>query len=261
MSDWYDTPLYYDIIFDQDTGLEADFLEKMMQRHAGIRPSHQAWRILEPACGSGRLITELAGRGHDVSGFDLNPHMLEHARRKVQRTGRQALLWQDRMESFKLPFRLRYDLAHCLVSTFKYLLDEKSAISHLHQVSKALRSGGLYVLGLHLTDYEDGGAAHERWVGRRNGTQVICNTHTWPPDRRKRTEDVRTRLRITRRGQSKTLETRWQFRTYNAAQIKALLARINSFELAACHDFTYDPQHQRRLDDSYADVVLILRKR
>ena len=43
--------------------------------------------------------------------------------------------------------------------------------------------------------------------------------------------------------------------------IKALLARINSFELAACHDFTYDPQHQRCLDDSYADVVLILRKR
>jgi hypothetical protein len=165
------------------------------------------------------------------------------------------------MESFKLPSRRRYDLAHCLVSTFKYLLDEAAALSHLERVAGSLRTGGLYVLGLHLTDYRAAQAEHERWVGRKNGTEVVCNTHTWPPHHRRRTEEVRTRLRITRRGKSRTLETNWQFRTYNAAEIKALIARVPVFNCVACHDFTYDAGSERALDDSYSDLVLILRRR
>ena len=31
--DWYDTPLYYDIIFDADTVEETDFLETIFDRH------------------------------------------------------------------------------------------------------------------------------------------------------------------------------------------------------------------------------------
>jgi len=31
--DWYDTPLYYDIVFDEDTVEEANFLEVMYARH------------------------------------------------------------------------------------------------------------------------------------------------------------------------------------------------------------------------------------
>jgi SAM-dependent methyltransferase len=262
MANWYDTPSYYDIIFDQDTGLEADFLEAMMRRHGQTRArAGPNWRVFEPACGSGRLMSELAARGHEVAGFDLNPHMLQHARRKLQGAGLDGLLWEDRMESFKLPSRRRYDLAHCLVSTFKYLLDEAAALSHLERVAGSLRTGGLYVLGLHLTDYRAAQAEHERWVGKKGGVEVVCNTHTWPPRRRRRTEDVRTRLRITRRGRSRTVETNWQFRTYNAAEIKTLIARVTGFACVACHDFTYDAGSQRPLDDSYSDLVLILRKK
>ena len=31
--DWYDTPLYYDIVFDAGTGREADFLEAVWSKH------------------------------------------------------------------------------------------------------------------------------------------------------------------------------------------------------------------------------------
>ena len=65
--DWYDSPLYYDLIFDEDTVVEADFLESLMWEH-GIAESG---RILEPACGSGRLVCELAARGYEVDGFDM----------------------------------------------------------------------------------------------------------------------------------------------------------------------------------------------
>jgi hypothetical protein len=55
-------------------------------------------------------------------------------------------------------------------------------------------------------------------------------------------------------------ETRWQFRTYNAKQMRALLAKVPAFELVACYDFTYNLLSPRELDDSYADVVLVLKK-
>ena len=58
--DWYDTPRYYDLVFDADTRREADFLETMHARHA--RRSKPGRRVLEPACGSGRLLVEMARR-------------------------------------------------------------------------------------------------------------------------------------------------------------------------------------------------------
>lgn len=260
--DWYDTPLYYDIIFDADTEKEADFLEMMMVRHGQVKkPRSSPLRVLEPACGSGRLVEALAKRGHAVCGFDLNENMLEYSRKRLKESKLKATLWQDRMEDFKVTARKRFDLAHCLVSTFKYVSEEQGAQSHLQRVADSLYQGGLYVLGVHLTDYHDASPQHESWEGKRDGIKVTCNTHTDPPNRRARTEDLRTELRITRERRTWTQETRWQFRTYNAAQMKKLLTTAPQFELVACHDFLYEVDEERKLDDSYSDIVLVLRKR
>lgn len=259
-ADWYDTPLYYDIVFDADTSKEADFLEAVAIKH-GESGFTSALNLLEPACGSGRLMAELAGRGHKVSGFDLNENMLLHAKDRLQRQKLTAKLWCDRLESFRVPDRRQFDLAHCLVSTFKYVSEEAGAVSHLQLVAKSLRQGGLYVLGLHMTDYHRGGAEHERWSGSRGGVHVVCNTHTWPPDRKARTESLRTRLKITRSGKTWVQETRWNFRTYDAAQLKKLIRNVPAFEHLACYDFTYDVNEPRRFDDSYADIILVLRKK
>ncbi len=258
-ADWYDTPLYYDIVFDTDTGQEAKFLEAVMAEYSTGKKS-DALRVLEPACGSGRLVAEMARRGHEVSGFDLNENMLDYAQTRLMKRKLAATLWFDRMEEFKVPARRKFDLAHCLVSTFKYVLDEAGAVSHLRRVAGSLRTGGIYVLGIHLSDYKNGRAEHERWVAQRDGISVVCNTHTWPPDRRARTEAMRTRLRITRGGKTWTQETRWRFRTYNVAEARALLRAVPEFKLVACHDFRCEMSEMRKLDDNYADVVLVLRR-
>lgn len=259
-ADWYDTPLYYDIVFDTDTGQDAGFLESVMSEYFTGKMS-ESWRVLEPACGSGRLVAEMARRGHEVCGFDLNENMLGYARERLAQRRLAATLWCDRMEEFKVPAGRKFDLAHCLVSTFKYVPDGAGARSHLRRMAASLRAGGLYVLGLHLTDYERRGPEHERWVAERDGIHVVCNTHTMPPDRRARTEAMRTRLRITRSGRTWMQETRWRFRTYNAAEVKALLRTVPEFTLVACHDFRCEMSEKRVLDDSYADVILVLRRR
>jgi SAM-dependent methyltransferase len=253
--DWYESPLYYDIVFEEDTELEGAFLEMALARYGGARGR----RVLEPACGSGRLLAEMARRGYRVTGFDLSPEMLAFARERLASQGLRASLFEKRMESFAL--RGRYDLAHCLVSTFKYLLTEEDARGHLECVARALVPGGIYVLGVHLSDYEDPTRNRERWVAERDGTKVVCNIQGWPADRRTRTERVRSRLVVTEGGEERRMETNWTFRTYDARQLRALLRSVPDLEHVATYDFSYQLEGERLLDDAQLDCVLLLRKR
>lgn len=257
--DWYDTPLYYDIVFSGDDRREADFLEQVLERLGPPRVARRRRRILEPACGSGRLVLELARRGHDVAGFDLNERMLDFARGRLRGAGVRARLFAGRLEEFDAPGP--FDLAHCLVNTFKYLLDEESVQSHLRAVEQVLSPGGLYVIGLHLTQYEDRRCNHERWHEARGPVDVTCNIRGWPPDRDARVERVRSRLAVVERGEVKRSQTEWSFRTYDWNELRATLRRARGFEHAATFDFTYDSSHPRRMPDDQLDVVIVLRKR
>lgn len=253
--DWYETPRYYDMVFEEDTQLEGTFLEAMVARWG----SSGGKRVLEPACGSGRLVLEMARRGWRVTGFDKAEAMLAYARERLRAAGCRARIERGRMESFR--FRERFDLAHCLVSTFKYLLDEASARSHLECVARALEPGGIYVLGVHLTAYERTSASRERWVARRGRTKVVCNIQGWPADRRKRTERIRSRLEVTEDGQVHRAETNWVFRTYDARQLRRLLRSVPRLEHVATHGFHYDAKKERPLDGDWLDCVLVLRRR
>jgi SAM-dependent methyltransferase len=253
--DWYDTPLFYDIVFDADTQKEAAFLEGVWERYG----RGKGRRVLEAACGSGRVMEEMLKRGWQVDGFDLNASMLEHARARLKGEGGWKV-WPGDLARFEVPKGRRYQVVHCLVSTFKYLLSEAEAGAALERMAEVLEPGGLLVLGLHLTDYGRTACEHERWVEERDGVTVVCNTRTWPADRRRRVERVRARLKVTEGGVTREQETVWDFRTYSAAQLRALVGAVPALERVGCYDFHYDLSGERRLDDSYADVILVMRK-
>ena len=163
------------------------------------------------------------------------------------------------MEDFTT--RGKFELAHCFISTFKYLLDEDAARAHLECVAEALVPGGLYVLGIHLSDYTLTTKVRERWVQVRGDTEVTCNIQSWPPERRKRREQVRSRLVVRERGEELRSETTWWFRTYDVRQLEALLESVPELEHIATHDFTYDADAELPLDEESFDIVLVLRKR
>ncbi len=253
--DWYDTPHYYDIIFDEDTQLEADFLEDALERYALSRGK----RILEPGCGSGRLVAEMAARGYRVTGTDRSGPMLAYAKERLQEQGVRAKLVQADMQA-PAP-KGPYDLAHCLVSTFKYLLRETDAHQHLQSVCDALAPGGIYVLGFHLSDYETTEVDHEHWEQSRSGTHVTCHIESQPPVRRSRLEALRCVLEVREGKTRRRTETHWKFRTYDAAQFRKLLAKVPELELVATHDFLYEIDEVLPFDDELFDALLILRKR
>lgn len=253
--DWYEHAEYYDIVFDTTTPEEADFLEAVHREHGAT----EGRRVLEPACGSGRLVTELATRGWHVAGFDASPGMLRLARTKLDVAGVQAHLREGRMEAFE--YERPFDLAHCLVSTFHYLMTEDDARGHLQCVARSLKPGGLYVLGIHLADYSDERRQRERWIGTRDGTEVVCNIQSWPPDRRKRTSQLRSRMIARERGASpEHLESRWTFRTYSHRQFRSLLRSVPEFDHVATYDFHHDIEYPTVFDGMQQDNVLVLRR-
>ncbi|NMO17449.1 class I SAM-dependent methyltransferase [Pyxidicoccus fallax] len=253
-TDWYEHPEYYEAIFGTDTVREVDFLQTLSERHG---TGGKRW--LEPACGAGRLVAEAASRGLQVVGYDISEAMLAHARKRLTPAQRRrAKLFQSRMEAFAEPsLEGRVDLAHNLVSTFRYLDSEAAALAHLEGTRRLLKPQGIYVLGFHLTDYAREKPEHERWVGRVGRDHVVCNTHEGLPERRQRRSPMRNRLRVTGPGKDWLIETTWYFRTYSEPQARKLF-RAAGLRIAAAYDFDYDVESPVRRGSLRLDRVFVL---
>lgn len=254
-ADWYDYPRYYDISFRDETGPEADFLEAVCQKYCLFRAR---W-LLEPACGSGRLIVELAARGYRMTGLDLSQPSLSFLRRRLARRGLRASVMHADMADFQLPAPV--DAAYCTFDSFRHLLDEETARRHLQCVADSLRPGGIYILGFHLLPLDAAEECIERWRQRQGRTQVSVTLRVLSTDRRRRMETLRVSLLV--RDGEKIIRLRHDFplRMYTLAQFRRLLKAVPSLELCDVYDFWYEIDRPLVLNDEMSDTVFILRKR
>lgn len=241
---WYDRAEAYDILCGWDPRPERDFVLGACERH-GNGPAR---RILEPFCGSGRLLRVMPGF---AVGFDRNPYMVSYARGRGARAFRaDAARFAVREASF--------DAAYCLIDSFRYLLTEEEAAAHLRAVARALRPGGVYVLGLELTGDLDPDRSRDVWSGARAGTRVDGEVKCLG-DRARRVETIRVRLAIRRGRLRERVEDFQPMRVYGRADVAALLAAEGSFGLAAAFDGRYDLERPIPLEKAAGSVVLVLR--
>jgi hypothetical protein len=163
------------------------------------------------------------------------------------------------MADFRLPRKV--DAAFNTVNSFRHLLSERQARSHLECMAAALRKGGVYVLGLCLTPTEVRPTDVETWSARRGHLQVNVRMQRIDADTRRRLErfeltyDVYTPTNTTR------LNETVSFRSYTAAQLRRLLASVPQFELVAAYDFAYDVEMPLAIDGQTEDVVCVLERR
>jgi SAM-dependent methyltransferase len=254
MSSWYDCPRLYDLAFRSETRPEADFIEAACRKYC----SFPVRRLLEPACGSGRLVAELAARGYRMTGFDQSAPALRYLRRRLARRGLRAKVFQADMADF---FVARpADAAYNTFDSFRHLLSERSARRHLECVADSLRPGGIYILGFHLLPPDASLECTERWTERHRKTQVTVTLRVLEADRRKRMEQVRISILARYGGTLTRLRDEFPLRLYTAAQVRKLLASVPALELCDVFDFWYEIDHPLRLDNEIADAVFVLRK-
>lgn len=250
----YDYPKYYDLVYGSDWRAEFDFLRACFEKHAAI----PVRRVFEPACGTGRLLVKLAGAGYDVSGLDLNPQAVEYCNRRLERNGFAPTAVVGDMADFR--WKRRVDATFNMINSFRHLATEEQAQNHLRCVARALRTGGLYVLGLHLTPTTVEPMQEESWSARRGNLAVLSKLWVVRCDRRRRRESVETSFDVYTPTRQFRIVDRIDFRTYSSRQLAALLEKVGEFEITAVYDFGYDIHHPIEIGPESEDVVYVLRK-
>jgi SAM-dependent methyltransferase len=145
----YDYPRYYDILFGWDRGREAAFYHSVLASR-GVSGND---RVLEVACGTGRVACLLAELGWSVTGLDLRPSMLAFLRQRCAASGLRVETLLGDMTSFRAPSR--FAAAYNPLSSFRLLSTDDRAESHLSRMADALRPGAIYVLDLEFLANEE----------------------------------------------------------------------------------------------------------
>jgi SAM-dependent methyltransferase len=149
----------YDIAFDWDLTDEVDWLLERLG--SDVRD------VLEPGCGSGRLLDALAWRDLRVTGIDSSPEMVALARHRLR--GRGLVHLAD-MTAFNLG--RRFDAAVSPINTLLHLAPE-ALQRHLQAMADHLQAGARYLVQVGLVDPNGrGNFAASHWEAERGGTKL-----------------------------------------------------------------------------------------
>ncbi len=124
--------------FDAERTLrQVDFIEEVLALPRG-------GRILDLCCGHGRHLVELAARGYEMIGLDLDELFLGLAREELEKRNLTARLIHADMR--EIPARLEVDAVTNLFTAFGYFEDDEEDLKVLRGVAGALKPGGKFLL-------------------------------------------------------------------------------------------------------------------
>jgi len=163
---------------DIDYSLWADFVERCFGRYLVEKPR----LVLDLACGTGSMTTELSDRGYDMIGVDRSEDMLSEAYLRSEGKGILYLL-QD-MRSFELYGTV--GAVVCCLDSINYLLSAEDVEKTFRKVHNYLDPDGLFLFDMNTPfkfeniysdnayiledeiDYGDGGPAAAVFCGWQN---------------------------------------------------------------------------------------------
>lgn len=163
----------------QDVHGEARFLDGLLGQHpdAGRRPL----RVLDAGCGTARVAIELARRGHEVVGVDVDASMVAEGRLDAQLAGVDVrleigdLLDVGALVADAGPF----DLVAMAGNVVVYLA-EGSEPDVVRAVAGQLGADGLLVAGF-SADRHVAPDLYDRWCAQ-SGLQLVAHYSSWDGD-------------------------------------------------------------------------------
>jgi SAM-dependent methyltransferase len=119
---------YYDALYaDKPYAAEAAFVHGLVGEPGG--------RLLDVACGTGRHAAAFAALGYDVTGVDLNPALIDHARAGMP-DGRFEVA-----DMRELDLGRRFDVVTCLFDAIGYPLTNAGVVAALRSIARHLEPG------------------------------------------------------------------------------------------------------------------------
>ncbi len=130
----YNHPEVWEAINERRFRREAEAIAVILQRE-GV-----SGEILDIGCGTGAHLALLSERGYRCKGIDASASMVDYGKRRYPGLDLQ----QGDMRA--LQFDAEFGTVMCLNSAFLYNLSDQDIASTLAGVTKALASGGLFIL-------------------------------------------------------------------------------------------------------------------
>jgi SAM-dependent methyltransferase len=101
--------------------------------------------VLDLACGTGKMLIELAKAGYNVFGVDFSSYMARQAAEALSPFAGNRV-WRGDMQTLAVAEPV--DAVICLYDSFNYCLEPKAARQTLDRVAHAVRRGGLFVFDI-----------------------------------------------------------------------------------------------------------------
>lgn len=215
---FYDDAMIYDILHAPGTANEVDGLERIALRFAPGRPERQVW--LDPACGTGRYLRVAASRGRRVIGVDLSPSMIDYARRRLP-GARLVVADMQHLDEHLEPSSVHF--AFNPINTIRHLPSDAGVARHLHAMSTVLMRGGIYAVGLGLSDYANEMPSEDVWEGARGRCRVSQIVQYEPPSPRTRRERVISHVTISRPRGDEHVDSAYDLRSYDERQWRRVI--------------------------------------
>jgi SAM-dependent methyltransferase len=133
----------YDARFEHLASSGADVHGEVSLVVALLADHELGRRVLDAGCGTGRIAIELARRGHDVVGVDLDPSMLDAAHRKAP-----ELDWRS-ADLADLDLGTQFDAVVAAGNVMVFLAPGTEGVV-LERLAAHLEPGGLLIAGFQL---------------------------------------------------------------------------------------------------------------
>ena len=226
----YDYPAYCDLLFRERTRGEVRFLMRCWRRHA----RREIRRVLEAACGSGRVLLRLARAGFDVAGIDRSVPSVQYCNARFERHRFPAPARVANLEDFGVDAPV--DAVVCVLNGFRHLETQYDVLRHFEAVGRALAPGGVYVVGLELTPPGAWYPTPWRTLARSGPLTLVTDllTRTVDPVRRCETRHVVVNIHTPTRW--RRVEDTLRLRTYSADQFLRLATQLADLQLVEAAD-------------------------
>ena len=251
----YNLPAIYDVAFSWDISRETQFFIGLFARYVPF----EVTRILEPACGSGRFLTEFPRHGYQITGYDSSLAMAAHARDKISAAGCQRNARALVADMASAAFDRRLGAAFNSINSIGYLLTDEDVISHLASTSAALERGGIYIVHLSFA-HDSKPPAGDAWAMERDGISVATRWSIESEDRERRLSHQICRMQIDDCGTCTVIEERHVLRLWFFDDLMRLIRDAGEIRLEAIYDDNYrELPTSTRVSGELGNLYVVLR--
>jgi SAM-dependent methyltransferase len=157
--------------FDEDVDMYRNFAELC------------GGKLLELACGSGRLMLPLARDGYDITGVDTSARMLDLAREALREAGVDGRCRLVQQDICTLQLEQKFRLACIALGSFAHITERRQQQRALAAVRAHLSPGATFILDISNADarYLEGLSGHILHQGTWQGAEGMQLTHFLSP--------------------------------------------------------------------------------